>query len=195
MKKQTLSVAFTLLMVCAALLLTHCKSKQVTSVPPEETHVEVLCSGPDYFSNSEYFRANSVGESTNQANSKRMALSNAREQLAGQLEVTVKAVIDNYVQDIAVGERQEFSQRYEGLSREVINQRLAGTKVICEEVTRTQEGRYRTYIAIELTGNEILNAMNDRISRDERLRLDYYYDKFKNTFNEEMEKMESDRGY
>ena len=195
MKKQILSFAIALTVISAIVLLTQCRSKQQASVPPGETRVEVLCSGPEFFTNSEYFRANSVGESTNQANSKRMALSNAREQLAGQLEVTIKAVIDNYVQDIAVGDRQEFSQRYEGLSREVINQRLAGTRVICEELTRTQDGRYRTYIAIELTGNEILNSMNDRISKDERLRLDYDYEKFKDTFNEEMKKMESDRGY
>jgi len=35
--------------------------------------------------------------------------------------------------------------------------------------------------------------MNDRISRDERLRLDYDYEKFKNTFNEEMNQLERER--
>ena len=195
MKKHILSFAVTLTVISTIVLLTQCKSKQQASVPAGETRIEVMCSGPEFFTNSEHFRANSVGESNNQANSKRMALSNAREQLAGQLEVTIKAVIDNYVQDIAVGDRQEFSQRYEGLSREVINQRLTGTRVICEELTRAQDGKYRTYIAIELSGNEILNSMNDRISKDERLRLDYNYEKFKDTFNEEMENMERERGY
>ncbi len=193
MKKQRLTLVLTLMVVSAALLLTQCRSKEEATMPEGETRVEVLCSGPEYWSTDEYFRANSVAESPNQANSKRMALSNARAELAGQIEVTVKAVIDNYVQDIAVGDRQEYSQRYEGLSREVINQKLTGTRVICEELTRTPQGRYKTYIAIELAGNEILNAMNERISRDERLRLDYDYEKFKNTFNDEMDKMERER--
>ncbi|SKC19210.1 LPP20 family lipoprotein [Alkalitalea saponilacus] len=196
MKKFTYLLS--LLMVGTVLMFTQCRSKKETATvtpPPGETRVEVLCSGPDYFSNSEFFRANSVAESPNQANSKRMALSNARAELAAQIEVTVKSVIDNYVQDITVGNRQEFTQRYEGLTREVINQRLTGTRVICEELTRTPEGRYKTYIAIELSGEELVNAMNDRISRDERLRLDYDYERFKDTFNQEMEQMRQDRGY
>lgn len=173
-----------------------CKSKKdVVQTPPGETRVEVLCSGPEFFSDNEYFRANSVAESQNQANSKRMALSNARAELAAQIEVTVKSVIDNYVQDVAVGNRSEFTQRYEGLSREVINQRLTGTRVICEELTRTPEGMYKTYIAIELSGQELISAMNQRISNDERLRVDYNYEKFKDTFNSEMEQMKRERGY
>ncbi len=191
MKKQKLTLFTTFMVVCVALLFTQCSSKE--EIPTGETRVEVLCSGPEYRSDNEYFRTNSVAESPNQANSRRMALSNARSDLAGQMEVTVKAVIDNYVQDITVGDRQEFSQRYEGLSREVINQKLTGTRIICEEVTRTEQGRYKTYLAIELMGNEVLNAMNERISNDERLRLDYDYEKFKETFNEEMQSMEQNR--
>lgn len=186
----------TAMLLLAVVTLSQCKSKKdVAQTPPGETRVEVLCSGPEYFSDNEYFRANSVAESQNQANSKRMALSNARAELAAQIEVTVKSVIDNYVQDLTVGNRSEYTQRYEGLSREVINQRLSGTRVICEELTRTPEGMYKTYIAIELSGEEIVNAMNQRISNDERLRLDYDYEKFKETFDGEMEQMRQDRGY
>ncbi|MFP4288426.1 MAG: hypothetical protein ACLFQS_04145 [Bacteroidales bacterium] len=192
MKKQKTLTVIALMSIGSMLFFTQCKSKQeVAATPGGETRVEVLCSGPEFFTDGEYFRANSVAESPNQANSKRMALSNARAELAGQLEVTVKSVIDNYVQDIAVGDQQEYQQRYEGLSREVINQTLNGTRVICEELTRTEQGRYKTYLAIELMGSEVLNAMNQRISKDDRLRLDYDYEKFKKNFNEEMEKLEN----
>lgn len=195
MKKPVFSYIYVIMLI-AFVSMIQCKSKKdIARTVPGETRVEVLCSGPEFFSDDEYFRANSVAESQNQANSKRMALSNARAELAAQLEVTVKSVIDNYVQDVAVGNRSEFTQRYEGLSREVINQRLSGTRVICEELTRTTEGMYKTYIAIELSGEEIMNAMNQRISNDERLRVDYNYEKFKDTFNQEMEQMKEERGY
>jgi uncharacterized protein YnzC (UPF0291/DUF896 family) len=195
MKRKIYSY-LTVILVVTPLMLSQCKSKkEVAQAPPGETRVEVLCSGPSYFSDNEYFRANSVAESQNQANSKRMALSNARAELASQIEVTIKSVIDNYVQDVTVGNRSEFMQRYEGLSREVVNQRLNGTRVICEELVRTSNGMYKTYIAIELSGEDILNAMNQRISNDERLRVDYNYEKFKDTFNQEMEQMKAERGY
>lgn len=195
MKKPAYSYLTAILLI-SAVTLSQCKSKKdVVQAPPGETRVEVLCSGPQFFSDRDFFRANSVAESQNQANSKRMALSNARAELAAQIEVTVKSVIDNYVQDVSVGNRSEFTQRYEGLSREVINQRLSGTRVICEELTRTHEGLYKTYIAVELSGEELLNAMNQRISNDERLRVDYNYEKFKDTFNQEMDQMRRERGY
>jgi hypothetical protein len=184
------------IMLIALITFSQCKSKKdIAQAPPGETRVAVLCSGPDFFSDNKYFRANSVAESQNQANSKRMALSNARAELAGQIETTIKSVIDNYIQDVTVGNRSEFNQRYEGLSREVINQRLAGTRVICEELMRTSTGLYKTYIAIELSGDDIVNAMNQRIAADDRLRLDYDYEKFKATFNGEMDQLRKDRGY
>lgn len=194
--KKPFYLFLTAIMVFAVVSLSQCKSKKdVVQAPPGETRVEVLCSGPEFFSDNNYFRANSVAESQNQANSKRIALSNARAELASHIETTVKSVIDNYFQDVAVGNRSEFVQRYEGLSREVVNQRLSGTRIICEELTRTSGGLYKTYIAIELSGEDIINAMNQRIAAEERLRLDYDYEKFKKTFNQEMEQMRSSRGY
>lgn len=191
MKKQKISILLSLLFISTLFVFTQCGSK--SDLPRGEERVTVLCSGPDYRSDSDYFRANSSADSPNMANSKRMALSNARAELAGQMEVRVQAVIDNYFQDVTIGDMQEFKQRYEGMSREVINQKLTGTRIICEEVTRTAEGRYRTYVAIELSGSEILNEMNQRIRNDERLRLDYDYDRFKNTFDEEMRNLERER--
>jgi hypothetical protein len=50
-------------------------------------------------------------------------------------------------------------------------------------------GNYKTYVAIELSAQELLAAYNSRLSSDERLRVDYDYEKFKETFEKEMEKM------
>ncbi len=194
MKKRMNSAVMILAVVCLAMLFSQCRSKQA-AMPSGETRVEVLCSGSEYFTSTEYFRANSMGESSNMTNSKRMALSNARADLASHIGVLVSGVVDNYYQQAGVEDRSEYAERYEGMFREIVNERLAGTRVICEEVTRTPEGRYRTYIAIELAGNEILNAANQRISRDERLRLDYNYERFKNTFDDEIEKYRRSQGY
>ena len=165
------------------------KSKPEAKMPQGEVRVDVLCGGPEYFSTYEYFRANAVAESSNQANSRRMALSNARLDLSGQIETRMKVVIDNYFQDMNVGDKQEFVGRYEGLSREVINQKLNGTKIICEELTMTPAGRYKTYLAIELMGADVFKAINDRINSDDRLRTNYEYERFREEFNKEMEKM------
>jgi hypothetical protein len=101
----------------------------------------------------------------------------------------VKAVIDNYVNSREMNNREEVGERYESLAREVVDQRLSGTKTICEKQMKTATGNYKTYVAIELSAQDLLSAYNERLSSDERLRIDYDYEKFKETFEKEMEKL------
>jgi hypothetical protein len=81
-------------------------------------------------------------------------------------------------------------QRYRTLTIEVIKQELIGTKIICEKVTKTSSGNYKTYIALELGGDELLSQYNNRVSTDEMLKIDYNYEKFKKIYDEEMNKLE-----
>jgi hypothetical protein len=193
------TMKFTSILMMAALstfvLISGCKSKEKVAKTPGEELIEVHCSGPEFFANAEYFRANQVGESQDQATAKKKALSNARADLASSVQTTIKGVIDNYVNSRELNNTEEVEERFESLTREVINQKLTGVKTICEKTARTTAGTYKTYIAIELAGDELMNAMNERLSNDDKLKIDYDYEQFKKTFNEEMKKMESERGY
>tara|TARA_R110002049_G_scaffold13333_1_gene58085 strand:+ start:1340 stop:1930 length:591 start_codon:yes stop_codon:yes gene_type:complete len=174
--------------------VTACKSKEKAAErerPQDEVLVNVYCSGEDYFSNNKFFRANAVGESMDQSTSKKKSMSNAKADLASAIQTTIKGTIDNYVNSREVNNVEELAERFEGLTREVINQELIGTKTICEKVTKTASGTYKTYIAIELSGDEMVGKMNERLSKDDLLKVDYDYEKFKDTFNEEMKKLEN----
>ena len=179
----------TILVIVIISLFGACKNAPLQTVPSDETEVIVPCSGSEYFSSGEVFRSSSIGESKDQVVSKKKALSNARADLAAQVETTVKAVTDNYVNSREFENKEEVEERFESLNREIVNQELRGSKVICEKQTRTTSGSYKSYIALELDPNLVLSAYNDRLSADERLKIDYDYEKFKQTFNEEMEKM------
>lgn len=191
---RTLSIALTALLLAGG--LGACKPKkdkaqaETTKPPSGETEVNVLCSGPEFFTNDEVFRANNLGESMDQATSKKKALANARADLASAIQTQIKGVIDNYVNSRELNNKEEVSERFEGLTREVIDQKLAGVKTICEkQVTVNATGNYKTYVAIELSAQDLLAAYNERLSKDERLRVDYDYEKFKETFDKEMEKL------
>ena len=54
-----------------------------------------------------------------------------------------------------------------------MNQEITGLKKICEKTFKTTEGKYKTYIAVELGSNELLQGLNDRLSADEKLKIDY----------------------
>jgi hypothetical protein len=174
---------------------TACKSKKPAPVQTPETQgeieVKLYCSGAEYFSTKETFRSNAVGESMDQNTSKRKALNEARTQLASSINTTIKATVDNYVNSREFNNKEEVLERFESLSREVVNQKLSGTRTICERMTKTPSGTYKTYLAIELAGADVIASMNDKLSKDERLRIDYDYQKFKETFEKEMQKLEA----
>ena len=172
--------------VIAAILIAGCKSKQ--AIPTGEKEVVVPCSGPDFFTNAKVFRANSIGESMDQVTSKKKALTNARNELAQSIQTTVKTVTDNYTNSREMNKREELEQRFEQLNREVVDQTLQGVRTICEKLVQTKEGNYKTYIAIELSADDLVKQYNERLSKDERLKIDYDYEKFKSTFDAEMDK-------
>jgi hypothetical protein len=185
MKKLTYS-SFVLLAVAGALIIG-CKSKE--KAPKGETEVMIPCSGPDYFTTNKVFRANSIGESMDQVTAKKKALTNARNELAQAIQTTVKTVTDNYVNSRELNKKEELEQRFESLNREVVDQTLSGIKTICEKNMLTNGGTYKSYVAIELSADDLVAKYNERLSKDDRLKIDYDYEKFKDTFNKEMDKM------
>ena len=51
------------------------KNKEVAeSKPQDEVLVNVYCSGPEYFTNKEYFRSNAIGESLDQMTAKKKSI-------------------------------------------------------------------------------------------------------------------------
>jgi len=189
MKAKLVSVLMATLILPALIMMPACKSSKPASVKKQgEKLIEVLCTGPEYQSDKDHLRSSSIGESMDQQVSKDKALSTGRAQLAASMSTLLKGVTDNYVKQSGVSNKEALYSRYEKLDREVINQEIVGTKIICEKVTKTESGNFKTYLAIELNSAELLEAMNKRISSDEQLKTDYFYEKFKKTFEEEMSK-------
>jgi len=171
----------------AATLITGCKSKE--KAPTGEKEVVVPCSGPTFFTDSKTFRSNSSGESMDQVTSKKKAETNARNELAQAIQTTVKTVTDNYTNSRTQNTKEDLEQKFESLNREVVDQSLSGIRTICEKLMQTKEGTYKTYIALELSADDLVKKYNERMSTDDKLKIDYDYTKFKDTFDKEMEKM------
>jgi hypothetical protein len=187
MKKLTYSTL--ILLAVGAVFITGCKGKEKTKAPKGEVEVVIPCSGPDFFTTNKAFRANSIGESQDQVTAKKKAMTNARAELAQAIQTTVKTVTDNYVNSREMNNREEIEERFESLNREIVDQTLSGLRTICEKNMKTEQGTYKSYVAIELSADELVTKYNERLSKDERLKIDYDYEKFKETFNQEMDKL------
>ncbi len=184
---------FGMLLVAGTMIIgTGCGKKkklaEEKAPPAGETAIKEYCSGDEYFSDKKYFRSNALGESSDQATAKKKAMANARADLASSLQTTIEGVIDNYVNSREFNNREEIEERFEGLTREVISQTLSGVKTICSQpVMVNGTGSYKYYIALELSGDDIVADYNERITKDERLKIDYDYEKFREIFEQEMD--------
>lgn len=177
----------------AAIILSGCSSSKTATVKsvPGEKEVLRFCYGPEFNSTKENFRASATGESIDAGMSEKEALTEVRSKLAAQISVLVKTVTDNYGKAAKLNQNEQVMKRYETLTREVVIQKLSGTMEICNRQTKNEAGSYKTYVAMELGGNDLLTAINDRLSHDEMLQVDYNYNLFKKTFDEEMDKFEA----
>jgi hypothetical protein len=168
------------------------KDKQVYNpgpTPHDEEEVTLPCTGPEYFSTDKVFRGSGTGESLDQMTARKKALSNARAALATDISSLMQVVGDNYIKSTEVNNKEEVLERFEQNSRTIVNQKLRGVRQICEKATKVKAtGKYKYYVSIELSGSELVDAYNETLSKDESLKVDYNYDKFKEEFNKEMDK-------
>jgi hypothetical protein len=80
------------------------------------------------------------------------------------------------------------TETFNNLARTIVNQELRGAIIICEDLTQKTDGSFVSYIAIELSGEQIAQAYNERLSKDERIMAEFNYENFKETFEAEMNK-------
>ena len=173
-----------------AIALSGCKGSQAIT-PTQNGEVEILeyCTGSEYNSDSKHFRSTATGESLSRETAKKMSRSNAENRLARTISATLSIVTDNYVNSSKFNNKEEVTETFNDLARTVVNQDLKGAIIMCEKLTQKTDGSFVSYIAIELSGEEVAQAYNERLSKDERIMADYNYENFKETFEAEMNKI------
>jgi hypothetical protein len=181
------------LVVASATSFNSCRSKK-KAVDYSSLGREVVtpCSDNEFHSNRTHFRGTGIGEGVNLASARRKASLDANAMLAASINRTIKSVTDRYTQDITVGNANEFAEKFEDLTRSVVNQELNNVANVCQQMFE-KEGKFTVYTAVEVGKEELVKNISNTIGRDERLRLDYDKMKFEQIFNEEMEKLARER--
>ena len=181
--------SFSSALLIAGITFMGCSSGE-TITPNQAGEVEILeyCAGDEYKSDKDHFRATATGESMSRETAKKMARSNAEARLARSINSTIEIVTDNYVNSSKFNNAEEVTETFNDLARTVVDQQLSGAITACERLTQKSDGNYVSYMAIELSGDELVSRYNERLSQDERIRADYNYEKFKETFEAEMAK-------
>lgn len=152
----------------------------------KQKEVSLPFKGGKYQTDKKYFRAFESGTSTNQSTAKKMALHNAKVVLAGNLEATVKAVTDQYIDQMNTTEGIEDASTFQQQSREAVKQVVGEVTVIDEKLFATKDGRYTYWIAIEMPKE----ALRRGISKQTRENTKIDHAAFQKIFDAEMEKLD-----
>lgn len=180
-------------LLIASTLLVGCKSQNSATSQNGEKRLIVYCSGPEHRTDDSFFRSSAVGESLDQMTSKKLAVANAKEELAGYLNTRLESLTDLYTGQTETGtaatgmsaeKRDEFTRVFKSLSQAQVSQTLDGIRIICEEQTISGNNMYKTYVALEFPKDEFLRRFTSSIESDDRIRAEYDYEKFKATFND-----------
>ena len=176
----------------AVITLSGCKSKKAVPTEKQQGMVEVSVpfSSKEYRSDEKTFRAKQSGRSPDQATAKKIAFQSARAEMAANINAMVKRVTDQYTNQRTVGNAQEFENKFEELSREVVSLQMANVKEIGEKIFQDMSDKSWTYwIAIEADKKEVFDKIDAKISNDAKLKLDYDKMKFQQIFDAEMKKL------
>lgn len=176
----------------AMIAVTSCKKNKdevKTPDPKGEIIINEYCSGTEYKSTKESFRSTATGESMDRETAKKKARSNAMSEMGKTISSTMKIVGDNYVSSTEVNNKEEVTESFNEMARTVVDQELRGCIEICEKLTQRPDGTYVSYVALELSGNTIVDAYQSGLSKNDKLKADYNYEKFKETFDKEMDKL------
>jgi hypothetical protein len=191
--KSTLALAA---MAAVVGLTPACKSKKGTPIEKQTGAVEISVpfSSKEYQSDKENFRAKSSGNSMDLTTSKKIALQNAKSEMAGLIQSTVKKVTEQYTNQRQIGNTQDFSNKFEEIVRDVTNQELTDVRIIGEKILKETNNTYTYWVAIEANKQTIMNGIDKGISKNAKLQQDYDKKKFEEIFNSEMDKLAKERG-
>jgi hypothetical protein len=155
--------------------------------------IAIPLSGKEYKSDATYFRSVGLGQSPDMATAKKIATLNARTELASSIASTIKAVTEQYINQVTIADKQEAAAKFEETSRNVVNQNISNVTIKEEKAYQSKEGKYSYYVCVEMPKAELVEEISNAISKDEKTKLDFDKYLFQKTFDEEMAKFENNK--
>ncbi|HYG02322.1 MAG TPA: hypothetical protein VD927_07740 [Chryseosolibacter sp.] len=157
MKTQTQSL------LCAMILLM-----AACSSGPFGKKVREPFRGNAYESNNRFWRATGKGESSQDNIARAKADVEAKAELAGQVNTTMKQVADQYLGQTENERAADVADKFQSLVRQVMNTDIADLRKIGEQkYFDKKQNKYTVFIAYEIKKNAMLRFMKKQAKVDE----------------------------
>lgn len=184
-------ILFILTISILIIAFTSCSSSRKISkqTATGETRKEYNVPCKDFEENSkDAFRATATATSPNYQFAKEKATGLARSSLAQKIETDVSTLFDSYADQYDVANKEEFKEITKNITRQVTDQNLSEVNVTCEKSFTLSSGKYEVWVGLEMPADNVGKSIYDKINSEQKLRLDYDYEKFKEELQKELEK-------
>ena len=150
--------------IATLLILAGCSSSQFGS------RVREPFTGNAYESNNRFFRSSGKGESTEDNISRGKADIDAKAQLAGQVNTTIKQVADQYLGQTENTDAADVADKFQSLVRQVMNTNLADLRKMDEKkYFNKKSNKYTVFIAYEIKKNAMFRYMKKQAKTDQKV--------------------------
>ncbi|MBD81171.1 MAG: hypothetical protein CL840_19795 [Crocinitomicaceae bacterium] len=171
-------------MLSLGLLFAQCASK------PYGKKVKEPFQGSSYESNNRFFRGTGKGASNSENIARGKADIQAKSQLAGQVNTTMKQVSDQYMSQNENARAADLSEKFESLIRQVMNTNISDLRKIGEE-KYYNGAEYTVFIAYEIKKNAMFRFLKKQAKADARFNK-AEQKAIEEMIDEELKKLEED---
>lgn len=150
--------------VLALIVLSSCSNS------PLGKKVKEPFTGSAYESNNRFFRGTGKGSSTQDNIARGKADIDAKAQLAGQVNTTMKQVADQYLGQTENANAADVADKFQSLVRQVMNTDIADLRKIGEQKYFNESTReYTVFMAYEIKKNAMLRFMKKQAKVDKTI--------------------------
>jgi hypothetical protein len=137
------------------------------SPKPYGSKVKEPFQGNMYESNARFWRASGKGSSSQDNIAKGKADIDAKAQLAGQVNTTMKQVTDQYLGQTENANAADVADKFQSLVRQVMNTEIADLRKVGEQkFFNAKTNEYTVFIAYEIKKNAMLRFMKKQAKVD-----------------------------
>jgi len=189
MKKSYLFIAAAALSVGA--IVSSCGKKTLPQVAGEK---EIVIPCQDKTTDKDFFRGMGIGQSKDANTAREKARMAANAELATSMSVTIKSVTERYVNDAGIT-AADFSQSFEALTKQVVNQELNNVQQCCIKTVTTTDGMIKVYMAVEANKKDVLEKLEREAAASKKLETAFNREKFRQNYEAEMADFAKKNGY
>lgn len=172
MKKTTTHISA---LIISAIILTSCGGTKEIIIPCNEKGR----------SDAQFFRAAGSAKSRDMASAKDKALISTKQILASLIGSTMKSVTDNYLSQASSDVSN--SQKFETITREIVNQQLKYIVISCEKTQKGKDG-YETFLSLEMPKTAVIQSFVERVNNEPSLKANFNEAEFKKIADQELSK-------